>query len=481
MKPKSKAKLTALCCLLAAIALLSGCVATPDQTDNNSTAGAGYSGDLPFEILQYTTVPPIATATIGFAITTPELDDDVVDTSELPFTTPEIDVPGLVTVTPAPFGTATLVPSTPPTMTPKPTATPLILKLGSTGPAVRDLQTRLRRLGYMRTVDGDFGKGTENALKAFQTRNRLRADGIAGPSTLAKLNSPGAVKAPVTPAPTKAPPKATATPRVNANLYLKNGDSGADVRRMQNRLIELGYLAGKATGRFNAATESAVIAFQKRNVSYYDGIAGPMTLSKLYSNSARRAAGGAATIGTSLSLGLKDSDAVRTMQRYLKDLRYYMGAIDGDFGPSTELAVRAFQTNNRLTVDGKAGEATLNLLYSRNARPAGSTPNATRPPAAARVTPIPRYTPVVNYVNVTPNPNGTYVTLEYGDSGILVQNLQQALKNQGYFTGNVDGKYGLATLDAVTRFQAAHGLSQDGKAGPATQRRLFEGNFPIGS
>lgn len=480
MKPKSKAKLIALCCLMAAAALLSGCVTNPDHTDNTSTAGAGYSGDLPFEILQYTTVPPTATATIGFSITTPEPE---ADSSALPFQTSESDIPGLVTMPPAAVGTATLVPSAQPTMTPAPTATPLILKLGSTGPAVRDLQTKLRNLGYMHTVDGDFGKGTENALKAFQTRNRLRADGIAGPGTFAKLNSAGAVRAPVTPPPTKAPtraPRATATPRINANLYLKNGDSGADVRRMQNRLIELGYLAGKATGQFNAATESAVIAFQKRNVSYYDGIAGPMTLAKLYSSSARRAAGGAVTIGTSLSLGLKDSDAVRTMQRYLKDLRYYTGAIDGDFGPSTELAVRAFQTNNRLTVDGKAGEATLNLLYSGNARAAGSTPGATRAPSAP-VTPMPRYTPVVNYVNVTPNPDGTYVTLEYGDSGILVQNLQQALKNQGYFTGAVDGKYGLATLEAVTKFQTAHGLSQDGKAGPATQRKLFEGNFPIGS
>lgn len=476
MKPKSKGKLIALCCLLASIALLSGCVANPDQSDKTSSAGAGYSGDLPFEILQYTTVPPISTATIGFDITTPEPDPEA---SGLPFGTDSSGIPGLVTMTPSPYGTATLVPSAQPTMTPLPTATPLILKLGSKGAEVRALQTKLRELGYMRTIDGDFGKGTENALKAFQTRNRLRADGIAGPSTLAKINSAGAVRAPVTAAPTKVPPRATATPQVNANLYLKMGSQGADVRRMQNRLIQLGYLAGTATGQFNAATETAVIAFQKRNVSYYDGIAGPMTLSKLYSNTAVRAAGGAASIGVSLAVGLKNSDAVRTLQRHLKDLRYYAGAIDGDFGPSTELAVRAFQTNNRLTVDGKAGEATLNLLYSGRARAAGSTGGGGVP--GAPVTPVPKYTPVVNYVNVTPSPGGNYVTLQYGDGGALVQNLQQALKNQGYFTGTVDGKYGLATLEAVTRFQRDRGLSQDGKAGPATQRTLFEGNFPIGS
>jgi peptidoglycan hydrolase-like protein with peptidoglycan-binding domain len=36
-------------------------------------------------------------------------------------------------------------------------------------------------------ADGDFGQGTENALKKWQDRNGLVADGVAGPKTLAKL------------------------------------------------------------------------------------------------------------------------------------------------------------------------------------------------------------------------------------------------------------------------------------------------------
>jgi N-acetylmuramoyl-L-alanine amidase len=62
-----------------------------------------------------------------------------------------------------------------------------------------------------------------------------------------------------------------------------------------------------------------------------------------------------------------------------------------------------------------------------------------------------------------------------------VRKLQQALKDQGYLTGSVDGKYGAATVDAVIRFQQNKGLSQDGIAGFATQRVLFEGDYPIGS
>ncbi len=482
MNGETRKKLLLLVAVLAAVAILAGCTTNPDQTNKDSTAGAGYNGNLPWDVL--TTVPPVnVTEAPPADITTPEVSPG---TSILPFQSPDLmsGAPqGLVTLTPAPMGTVTMVPTAIPTATPRPTATPLLLKEGSKGAEVRNMQTRLRTLGYLAgAADGDFGAGTATAVRAFQRRNNLPVDGVAGPATLARLNSNNAVRAAVTRAPTKAPtarPRATATPRINENIYLKIGSQGAEVRRMQQRLIELGYLEGTATGTFNAGTQAAVIAFQKRNVSYYDGIAGPLTLSKLYSNTARRAAGAAATLGLSLKLGLENSDAVRTMQRRLKDLGYYAGVIDGDFGLATEQAVRSFQANNRLTVDGMAGESTLGVLYSNEARRAGGGA-ATNVPGA-RVTPVPALTPIMQYINVTPDPSGNYVTLRPGNSGVLVNNLQQALKNQGYLSGVVDGKYGVSTMEAVQRFQADHGLSQDGIAGAATQRTLFEGQFPIGS
>lgn len=57
-----------------------------------------------------------------------------------------------------------------------------VLKVGSTGDLVKQLQTKLG-VGN----DGNFGPGTEKALKAWQQANGLTADGIAGPATLAKL------------------------------------------------------------------------------------------------------------------------------------------------------------------------------------------------------------------------------------------------------------------------------------------------------
>lgn len=59
---------------------------------------------------------------------------------------------------------------------------------GSAGNNVRWLQTELNNRGYnCGTVDGSFGNKTERAVIAFQKANGLKADGICGPKTLAKL------------------------------------------------------------------------------------------------------------------------------------------------------------------------------------------------------------------------------------------------------------------------------------------------------
>jgi putative chitinase len=64
------------------------------------------------------------------------------------------------------------------------------LKLGSSGPDVKALQQQLKDLGFdPNGVDGNFGAGTDKAVRAFQQANGLGVDGSVGPGTLAALQS----------------------------------------------------------------------------------------------------------------------------------------------------------------------------------------------------------------------------------------------------------------------------------------------------
>lgn len=61
-------------------------------------------------------------------------------------------------------------------------------KFGSTGNEVTQIQTKLKRWGYYNgSIDGVYGSKTVAAVKWFQTKNGLTADGIAGPATLAAM------------------------------------------------------------------------------------------------------------------------------------------------------------------------------------------------------------------------------------------------------------------------------------------------------
>lgn len=482
MERKNLKQFARLAALLLFAAILAGCTATPDNTVNNQN-GAGNLDNVPFPV-RGTATPDAAalpSPTFGAIVNLPSGSPSLINqpatqgvwgsviTSIQPFLTP----------TPTVWGGIVINTNTPGPMTPAPTV--MVLKLGASGPTVRSLQQRLKDLGYsIGSVDGDFGTATEAAVKAFQARNNLTVDGIAGTATLNKLNSSSALPPRPTAAPTPRPTatrRATATPFVSQNTYLKLGASGSEVRRMQERLISLGYLLGTASGMYDQITEAAVYAFQNRNTSYSDGIAGPMTLQKLYSSSARGTSSPVGIIGTSIQRGLMDSEIVRRIQSRLKALRFYTGAVDGDFGASTEAAVKAFQSANRLTPDGRVGPNTYETLFSSSANGPAGTVTATPRPGEQTGTP----TSIPFYTNVTPHPNGEYVTLREGDSGTLVTQLQQALKDQNYYTGTVDGLFGFGTTEAVKAFQRAKGLTPDGLAGQGTLRILYQGNYPAGS
>ncbi len=64
----------------------------------------------------------------------------------------------------------------------------MVYQRGAKGPEVAKMQTRLKELDYYRgPIDGDFGGGTESAVRGFQRAQRLAVDGIVGPKTWDRL------------------------------------------------------------------------------------------------------------------------------------------------------------------------------------------------------------------------------------------------------------------------------------------------------
>ena len=357
--------------------------------------------------------------------------------------------------------------------TPAPTSEPtpdpnIVAQRGDTSSEVTTIQNRLRALGYFTANStGTFGPATESAVKAFQKNNNLAETGIVTKTVYnLMMSSKAKTKSGATagPDPTE---KATASPRTDIYLYL--GSKGSNVTSLQNRLIELGYMAGKADGSYGGATEYAVHAYQSRNGLYADGKAGSDTLNSIYSSKAKSAGSVASSIGTTLKSGSQGT-AVTALQKRLRSLGYLSAAANGTYGDKTVEAVKNFQSQNGLKASGEANTATLNAIYLSTAAKAKTTAVPTNTPKVT-ATPEPTDKPVSPSSAVITSTG--YTTLMSGDSGDDVTQLQNALKKQGYMTATATGKYATQTENAVKKLQQENGLRVTGIAGPATQRILY--------
>ena len=295
------------------------------------------------------------------------------------------------------------------------------LRMGDSGSAVKDLQTKLKKLGYYSgTVDSTFGSGTYAAVRAFQKKYNLTADGVAGSETLKKLD--------------------TAYKNADSDKddgSLRKGATGSAVKDLQTKLKKLGFYNAYVDGSYGDTTVAAVKAFQKKYNLTADGVAGSETLKKL--DSAYKNADSDKDDG-SLRKGATGS-AVKDLQTKLKKLGFYNASIDGDYGDTTVAAVKAFQKKYNLTADGVAGSETLKKLDSA-------------------------------YKNADSNTSTDDDSLRKGATGTAVKTLQTNLKKLGFYTAYVDGSFGATTESAVKAFQKKYGLTADGVAGSATLKKI---------
>ena len=256
------------------------------------------------------------------------------------------------------------------------------LRKGSQGDDVKSVQKRLKELGYYTgSVDGSYGTGSVNAVKAFQSKHGLTADGLAGTKTYKILFSDSAKpagSAVITPVPDDNKDTTDIPTRT-----LRRNDTGDDVEVLQKRLKQLGYYTGLVDGGFGAGTEKAVIAFQKQHGLTADGVAGTKTYKILFSDDAEVAEkeevdepavdqpSASEPEGGWKQLKLKSTGTeVRQLQEALAKLNYPVGVSSEEgyvYNYSTVWAVECFQRRNGLPVDGVAGKTTLAKLYGGSA------------------------------------------------------------------------------------------------------------------
>lgn len=267
---------------------------------------------------------------------------------------------------------------------------------------VPEVQARLMELGYM---DPDqttnlYGHMTANAIECFQRKQGIEKTGILTQEVYDLLMSE------------------------DAQPYSVGiGDDGEDVSRLQDRLIQLGYL-GKSTGYYGEETEAAVKDFQASNGLNASGVIGSQTKEKLYSED---------VVVKAMNYGER-SDEVKAIQERLAKLGY-LAAEDstGYYGDKTLAAVKRFQERNGLIADGAIGPETKSRILSSDAQ------------ANAWI---------------------------LGTSGDEVQRIQDRLVELKYMNKST-GYFGSDTEKAVKAFQERNGLTADGKVGAQTSAVLF--------
>ena len=164
------------------------------------------------------------------------------------------------------------------------------LSYGATGEDVKQLQEKLVELGYYTgNITGSYLEGTTAAVQIFQGENSMEITGTADVKTQEKLFSLAIRPTPTpTPVPTATPvptPSPTPGPYEAFKRNLSYGSTGADVQKVQQRLMDLGFFTYyKTTTGYYKNTQAAVEAFQAHNGLEITGVVNEDTWNALFND-----------------------------------------------------------------------------------------------------------------------------------------------------------------------------------------------------
>ena len=335
-----------------------------------------------------------------------------------------------------------------------------VLRTGSTGSAVEQLQFWLNTLAQYEssipslTVDGVYGTGTANAVRAFQRKYGLTVDGVVGRTTWTEVYDQF-----------RSIQSDNGTPNAYPGTALREGASGQNVRLVQfwlkiARTVYSSLSNVTVDGKFGSATTAAVRRFQTYFGLTSDGVVGRTTWNKLYevyNDIANRLLSPSLRPGEYPGVLRNGSTgtAVRELQFYLYLMSAYQSSIpsvsiDGRFGAATEAAVRAYQRFAGLTVDGIVGRKTWDSLYGK-----ASALRSSGPVVTLKRLPYP----------------GTPLTVGTDSSAVLYYTL--LLQRIAYYYDSVaspalSSQYTQETADATASAQELLGLPATGVADAET-------------
>ena len=174
------------------------------------------------------------------------------------------------------------------------------LRYGSTGEDVKDLQKELTELGYYKgKISGNYLESTQKAVENLQAKNGLEITGVADAELQDMILEKKILSKSDKPEDTFSPAPNLSNYLVDDNEHsvsvpdepvayekkLKSGSSGKLVKKMQERMAELGYYEGPISGNFQKYTVRAVKAIQTQNGLESTGVVDEETWNIIFNDS----------------------------------------------------------------------------------------------------------------------------------------------------------------------------------------------------